>query len=93
MGVIMDGTSIHNWEELHELLARDLAFPAWYGGNLDALFDCLTDLREDTEIVLCHTEALEQHLGPYAACLRRVLRDAAEENPHIHLEVRTEGEA
>lgn len=25
-------------------LSRDLAFPEWFGGNLDALHDCLTDL-------------------------------------------------
>jgi RNAse (barnase) inhibitor barstar len=24
-------------------LGKDLAFPDWYGGNLDALFDCLSD--------------------------------------------------
>jgi RNAse (barnase) inhibitor barstar len=29
-------------EVLHEF-GRGLGFPAWYGGNLDALHDCLTD--------------------------------------------------
>lgn len=24
-------------------LGKDLGFPIWYGGNFDALFDCLTD--------------------------------------------------
>ena len=73
MGVILDGMSIHNREELHELLAQALGFPAWYGGNMDALFDCLTELREDTEIVLCHTEALEENLGPYAGRIARAV--------------------
>lgn len=27
-------------------IGRALAFPAWYGANLDALYDCLTDLPE-----------------------------------------------
>jgi RNAse (barnase) inhibitor barstar len=27
-------------------IGRALAFPEWYGANLDALFDCLTDLAE-----------------------------------------------
>lgn len=26
-------------------IGRALAFPAWYGANLDALYDCLTDLE------------------------------------------------
>lgn len=25
------------------ILGQDLTFPAWYGNNLDALYDCLTD--------------------------------------------------
>jgi RNAse (barnase) inhibitor barstar len=64
-------------------IGRALGFPAWYGANLDALYDCLTDLpeREDIRawlIVLRHlppTGALdaEQH-----AALLDVFRDATE---------------
>ena len=27
-----------------EKIGQDLKFPSWYGANLDALHDCLTDL-------------------------------------------------
>ena len=39
-------------EDLHRALAEGLHFPAWYGGNLDALHDCLTDLNEPTELIV-----------------------------------------
>lgn len=38
--------------QLHQELARKLSFPQWYGANLDALYDCLTDLEEDTHLIL-----------------------------------------
>lgn len=38
--------------EAHELLARELDFPDYYGANLDALEDCLGDVRKPTRIVL-----------------------------------------
>jgi hypothetical protein len=31
-------------DELLAAIARELAFPKWFGGNWDALEDCLTDL-------------------------------------------------
>ena len=35
--------------QAHAALAAALRFPAYYGGNLDALFDCLRDLDETAE--------------------------------------------
>ncbi|MBR5969339.1 MAG: barstar family protein [Lachnospiraceae bacterium] len=37
-----------NKEELHEGLAATSVFPDYYGRNLDALYDVLTDISEDT---------------------------------------------
>lgn len=38
-------TGIETKDQLHKALAEALRFPEWYGNNLDALYDCLTDLR------------------------------------------------
>lgn len=81
--VLLDGGAIESREALHTALAQALEFPAWYGGNLDALFDCLTDLSEDTVIRLSHFEQLEERLGAYAGRLLRVLEAAARENAHL----------
>ena len=59
---------------------RGCGFPDWYGGNLDALHDCLTDITEPTELVIRGGAALETALGGYAAALQRVLADCAAEN-------------
>jgi hypothetical protein len=39
----VDLRGAHNVPGFIKALARDLEFPTWFGGNLDALHDCLTD--------------------------------------------------
>ena len=36
----------------HDYLKKVLNFPDYYGKNLDALYDCLTDIGVNTEIIL-----------------------------------------
>lgn len=82
---VLDGEEIGNKEKLHEMLAEALDFPNWYGKNLDALYDCLTDGREETEIVLRNRELLRERLGRYAELFFKVLSRAEQECAHIHL--------
>lgn len=81
---IIDGNYINDREKLHDALADSLQLPEWYGRNLDALYDCLLDLQEETEIRLLHEEILEQHLGHYAVSLEKVINNACHENSRIH---------
>jgi len=78
--IVLDGSVIRDRTELHELLRERLSLPDWYGRNLDALHDCLTDLR-DVTVVLRNAGALTEALGGYGETVLRVFRDAAEENP------------
>lgn len=85
MVTTMEGGNIRTREELHDALVRALNLPTWYGRNLDALYDCLTDIHEDTQLQLAHAEELFAHLGVYADVFQSVLRDACDENPHLRL--------
>ena len=57
----VDFSKVEHFIEIHEVLKRDLDFPDYYGGNLDALFDCLTDqlLSGNTYIEIFNTEKIE----------------------------------
>ena len=76
----------------HDCFARVFALPAFYGRNLDALYDVLTELPpctlllEHTGCLLEHTGCLYDALGPYAEKLLGVFRDAARENPNIQIQ-------
>ena len=72
---------IASMAELHDTLARELRFPDWYGRNLDALYDCLGEVR-DTEIVLrCWPRE------GYLARAMDLMLDAARENPGLRITI------
>lgn len=72
-------------EHAHAHLKERLRLPEWYGGNLDALNDCLGEIGEPTRIILRFTPKLIQSLGDYGAKLIRVLEQAPEENTNLHV--------
>lgn len=79
--IVLDGRELPSMEAVHDRFAPLL--PEWYGRNLDALFDCLTDLREPVTVRLLNREVLEDRLGRRGRALVRLLRRAAEENPQV----------
>ncbi|MBE7003789.1 MAG: barnase inhibitor [Ruminococcaceae bacterium] len=87
MYALIDGAAIRTREELHDAMARQLALPEYYGRNLDALFDCLTELHESCDIVVRHADELFAHLGVYAEILQNVLCEAAGENSSLRLSI------
>lgn len=72
-------------EEAHAHLKERLKLPDWYGNNLDALYDCLSEIGEPTRIVLHVAAKLAKLPDGYGEKLLRVLRQAEEENPNITL--------
>lgn len=73
---------------LHNYLRSALALPVYYGANLDALYDCLTELDAATELVVPKAIVDEAHLGWYGEQLLQVLQDAAEENEALTVTIR-----
>ena len=84
--ITIDCAAIRTREDLHAALARALAFPGWYGGNLDALHDLLTDIAADTTLRLENWAAAEAALGPYGSRTEKVLAVCALENPSLTIE-------
>lgn len=79
--IMLDGVT--GMEAIHEQLAQALQFPDFYGRNLDALYDCMTDVQTDVTFHLKNISALGRR-GP---ALQILLQKAAVLNPHIHLEM------
>ncbi len=71
----------------HSYLAAALSFPEHYGAGLDALSDCLGELR-DVRVVLRYTVALVNSLGTYGQRMVRVFSDQASARKDFVFEAR-----
>lgn len=47
-------------QQFHAAIAQALRFPDWYGYNLDALYDCLTDMDTPVHLHLTDWDTLPQ---------------------------------
>ena len=85
--LIIDGRKCKSKAETHEYLARKEGFPDYYGKNLDALYDVLTDIGDKTHLRISFANALKKHLGDYGEKMIQVAMDAAKNNPNITFEL------
>ncbi|MBQ9264533.1 MAG: barstar family protein [Clostridia bacterium] len=78
--------SARSWrsaQDVHEALAKGLTFPGYYGRNLDALHDCLTELG-DTQLVIEDCAAASHNIETWSGFLA-VFFDSAAENPRLQI--------
>ena len=80
---IIDCSCIHTEEDLHRIFREALSFPEWYGSNLDALYDCLTEISG--KVRLLNWETAESRLGAYGRKAKKVIAAAALHNTGLDL--------
>lgn len=85
--IYLDGSEFESAREVHEFLAEELELPSWYGKNLDALYDMLTELCEDTRIVVKLSGVKDEKLLDYFQRMAEVMEDAADVSEYLEVEV------
>lgn len=80
---IIDCSAIQTKEDLHRLFRETLSFPEWYGNNLDALYDCLTEYAGTVRLL--DWDTAENHLGAYGKKAKKVIATAALHNTDLIL--------
>ena len=94
----VDLSGAHDYDSLHKTLTQGFHLPYYYGGNLDALWDCLTDLvlSGEVKLTILHFETVERLDHDYAQDLYEVFVDLKhyDDNAYldkVHIFVETNG--
>lgn len=82
---VLDGEKMLNRREAHDHLAAQLNLPDYYGRNLDALFDILTEWDGPARIVIRHGDTVLSWLGDYGKALVQTMIDADRLNPGLEV--------
>ena len=81
--ILLDLNPAGSVDWIHEYLKFKLEFEDYYGCNLDALYDELTEITEDTCIGVFYPAKGESSMSLYLDRVKKVMRDAEKDNSHL----------
>ena len=77
MIITIDGLSIKKKEDFYAKIKTELNVPDYFGNNLDALYDFLTEQPDILQVKFLHYNMMQSQLGrSFCQQLLKVLQDA-----------------
>lgn len=86
--IVIDGKKLNDEAAVHEYLADRLNFPGYYGKNLDALADCLSEINYPLKIKIKNSGLLLESLGDTYRVLITVFEDSAADNKNLTIKIK-----
>ena len=81
--ILLDGAVINDFSDIHNKFKSQLNFPDYYGENLDALYDMLTDISEKTIIISVNSKLFEEKFTKKWSAFLRLMKDIEEEKENF----------
>lgn len=72
--IVLDGKNFTDKETFHNLMVKEFNLPGYYGRNLDALWDLLSE-ESGLNILIMNANKIEENLGDYGKSILRVFDD------------------
>ncbi|MDD4139750.1 MAG: barstar family protein [Eubacteriales bacterium] len=85
--VKLNGKKMDTREHAHRHLQKQLRLPAYYGANLDALWDLLSTCGEAIQVTLVNRGDMISALGDYGEKLIQVFKDAERGNDRLRFRI------
>lgn len=77
MIITIDGLSMKKKEDFYQNIKKKLNVPEYFGNNLDALYDILTEQPDILQMKFLHYDKMQNQLGiSFCQQLLKVLQDA-----------------
>lgn len=76
MKIVIDGKDFTDEKELHNILAEKFDFGPYYGRNLYALRDFVSDIERPVELVWLNSEISAGNLGSVFDYVVKIFKDA-----------------
>lgn len=75
--ITIDGLSIKKKDDFYEKIKKELDVPEYFGNNLDALYDILTEQPDILQMKFLHYNMMQSRLSTsFCKKLLKVLQDA-----------------
>jgi len=88
MKLTIDLSGINCRADLHMILKSHLDLPDYYGRNLDALHDCLTETSGKIDLLLLNENEVSDEMRSYVRSFKKMLADVSSEKKSISAEWR-----
>ncbi len=87
----LDLHDVHSIEDFHDKIGEVFPLPEYYGRNLDALHDILTEFASPADILVDGLEEASQRIPEYLEKFKKLCKYVQIENKDVHIYVRLLG--
>lgn len=82
--ILIDGEKIKGKAQLHSEFKKKLKLPSYYGNNLDALYDSITEMSGGIGVIAVNTEEIKEKIGDYWESFLNLMKDLEREKEDFY---------